>query len=626
MLAALAQLASRLERLERDIGGRAPEAPGPERVRPAAAPAGQPPTPAAPRSVEPRPAEHHAEPHHANPRHGEQQPAGFRPRPGETTPAPAPSRFTPTPTPATPPPIPPEDDAPSMDHRTRIPPRFSERRAAQPGPTSTGDEPEAPTPQVNPQAGPRPEQPRFVQGRAAGQFAAQPTPGPAGPNAPGRAAGPAGPSAPGSGPAAPEQQPVRPRPTPQPSPYFEQAREHYDSVREGRPRRRLVTWAVLILLLIAAGGAGYVFLTAEPQIAPADMPEQTATPETDATGTSNDPDAATTAGEIPLDEQADAPIVAEAEPTTAEPERPQAGPAVNAAPATAIETAALGERADPAEMAALPTGAPEELQSLSALAIDGNAEAQHDLATAFALGDELPQDLERAAYWYGRSANGGVVNAQYNLGVLTERGDGVPQDSGRAFDLFLAAAESGHPDAQNAVGLAYMNGRGVERNLTEAATWFQAASGNGNPRGAYHLGRLFEQGLDGAPDLAAAAGWYRVAAEAGDAEAQAALDRITETTGQPAPDTPTPVTVPAPGSTPPPVPAGGGTETAEVTPGMIREIQQILGALEYNAGPADGLLGDRTIAAIAAFQRDRDLTVTGQPSADLLAALRQAAE
>ncbi|MEL7138153.1 MAG: peptidoglycan-binding domain-containing protein, partial [Pseudomonadota bacterium] len=54
----------------------------------------------------------------------------------------------------------------------------------------------------------------------------------------------------------------------------------------------------------------------------------------------------------------------------------------------------------------------------------------------------------------------------------------------------------------------------------------------------------------------------------------------------------------------------------------IAEVQASLAALGYDPGPADGLPGPRTTAAIEAWQRDRGHAVTGKPDAATIAALR----
>ncbi len=319
------------------------------------------------------------------------------------------------------------------------------------------------------------------------------------------------------------------------------------------------------------------------------------------------------------DSEADAAELAADEPGDTESAAPELssdpGPEVASLPVTEVETVELSD------LAPLPDDAPDDLRQVAALALEGNPEAQHDLATSYAIGTTIPQNFERAAFWYARSADAGIVNARYNLGVLTERGLGVEQDSEAAFEMFLEAANANHPDAENAVGLAYMLGNGTERDLVQAATWFQAASAQGNPRGAFHLGRLFEEGLDGAPDLTAAAGWYRVAAEAGDAQAVDALARISPAIGEGG--IPEAVDVPIPETTPEPATPGTAQDLA-VTAGEIRQIQVLLAEQGYDPGPADGVMGPSTRRAIEAYEQDNNLSVSGEPSFSLLDALRAA--
>jgi|JI8StandDraft_1071087.scaffolds.fasta_scaffold01373_2 hypothetical protein len=56
----------------------------------------------------------------------------------------------------------------------------------------------------------------------------------------------------------------------------------------------------------------------------------------------------------------------------------------------------------------------------------------------------------------------------------------------------------------------------------------------------------------------------------------------------------------------------------------VKSIQQRLNVLGYNVGPADGLMGNGTRAAILAFQRDKGIAVTGVADQGLLLQLQRA--
>lgn len=295
---------------------------------------------------------------------------------------------------------------------------------------------------------------------------------------------------------------------------------------------------------------------------------------------------------------------------------PQATPAVSAPVLGAVaaspqETGTLRAPGDdPAAELPLPDYASAELRDLARHAITGDANAEYEIGTVFARGMAVPQSHERAAYWYRR------------------------------------AAEQGKADALYALGLAYLNGAGVPRDAREAMTWFRRASVAGNPRGAYEVGRLYETGELGPPNLRIAAGWYRIAADAGDEQGKEALARLQAAPGGgasatpgtgiagPAPDASRAApaqTTAAPSNAAVPNAAVPATQPAvaperSASSAQIREIQQLLARLNLDAGQANGRLGRKTRAAIATFQRSRGLTVTGQPSAALLQALRTAAE
>ncbi|MGL4963250.1 MAG: peptidoglycan-binding protein [Inquilinus sp.] len=346
---------------------------------------------------------------------------------------------------------------------------------------------------------------------------------------------------------------------------------------------------------------------------------------------------------------------------------PRTTPAVSAPHATAAAAsppdarAAVASAGDRTAQLPLPNNASDELRSLARGAVAGQANAEHDLGTFFALGIEVPQNLERAAYWYRRAADQGVASAAYNLGVLLERGLGVPRDPEAAVARFRQAAEAGHAGALNALGIAYLSGSGVTRDPMEALIWFRRASIGGNPRGAYNVAKLYEDGELGAPDPQTAASWYRVAADAGSEPARAALARLQALAsgdGVPrigfvslAPEAGLLVLdqISMPAAAPDPIldslaaqmadspplgpakvamaPASAAPPAAgpvRVTVAQIREIQQLLTRVNLDVGPIDGVVGRRTRAAIARFQQSQDLPVTRRPSVELLSRLRAA--
>lgn len=57
----------------------------------------------------------------------------------------------------------------------------------------------------------------------------------------------------------------------------------------------------------------------------------------------------------------------------------------------------------------------------------------------------------------------------------------------------------------------------------------------------------------------------------------------------------------------------------------VRELQRLLNRLGYHAGRADGRIGNRTRAAIRAFERDRGMDVRGRATTTVLSAARAAA-
>ncbi|MEE9544129.1 MAG: peptidoglycan-binding protein, partial [Rhodospirillales bacterium] len=132
-------------------------------------------------------------------------------------------------------------------------------------------------------------------------------------------------------------------------------------------------------------------------------------------------------------------------------------------------------------------------------------------------------------------------------------------------------------------------------------------------------------GLGVAKDYAEAVRWYRKAAAQEGKEGKAARQRLAvlgvsieeEAAAAPlAPPPPQPVATPHPPSPPP-------KTAASPSRSMVMAIQKRLADLGYGPGPADGIIGSKTRAAIQVFQAVAGLAKTGKASRDLLDRLNE---
>lgn len=129
---------------------------------------------------------------------------------------------------------------------------------------------------------------------------------------------------------------------------------------------------------------------------------------------------------------------------------------------------------------------PYDIQSLTELAQDGDANAQVDLAMAYHEGSgELPKDDAKAVEWFRKAAEHGNFEAQYNLGIAYYHGFGIKKDLTQAVHWFEKAAQQGYADAQYILAAAYQNGvGGVPKDLVQADMWLGLAEAQGNKEAA----------------------------------------------------------------------------------------------------------------------------------------------
>jgi TPR repeat protein len=162
----------------------------------------------------------------------------------------------------------------------------------------------------------------------------------------------------------------------------------------------------------------------------------------------------------------------------------------------------------------LPAGiGPAALRNAAA---SGDPDAAFEVATRFAEGKGVTQDLKQAFAWYQRAAAQGHASAQFRVAAFHERGIGVAADRERATLWYRRAAEQGHVKAMHNLAVL-MVGKGGERaDYAGAARWFREAAERGLADSQFNLAALCQDGHGVARSLADAYKWFALAARSGD--------------------------------------------------------------------------------------------------------------
>ena len=186
----------------------------------------------------------------------------------------------------------------------------------------------------------------------------------------------------------------------------------------------------------------------------------------------------------------------------------------------------------------------------------------HNLAVLYATGVDGKSEPELAAQWFEGAAEYGMHDSQYNLGILYARGAGVDQDLVKSFKWFSIVAAAGDEDA-------------------------------GRKRDEIAKGLTPEQ-------------------------LKAAEDKVAAFRPKPRDEAVNTVDIPEEWA----APASDPMQTSSIDmKRAIRNIQAILIKLGYDPGAPDGVVGEKTTAAIKAFQKQAGLDADGRIDETLIRAL-----
>jgi localization factor PodJL len=175
-----------------------------------------------------------------------------------------------------------------------------------------------------------------------------------------------------------------------------------------------------------------------------------------------------------------------------------------------------------------------------------------------------------------------------------------------------------------------MGADGVTDNES-AARWFEKAAEFGVKDSQFNLGILAAKGVGMKQSLEESYKWFALVAKTGDKDAAAKRDEIANSLrpeqlerARAAAELwkPKPLDAMANSVDIPEAWQESPTTTASIDmKKAVRNIQAILNKNGYDAGSADGVLGEKTKTAIAAFQKDNDMEATGEVNEKVVRAL-----
>jgi len=195
-----------------------------------------------------------------------------------------------------------------------------------------------------------------------------------------------------------------------------------------------------------------------------------------------------------------------------------------------------------ATRASRPPQSLEQISELQRRAAAGDAEAERKLALAYASGNGISQNNQKAASWCRKAAEQGDAKAEAELGVMYLTGQGVKQDKAEAVKWFRKAAFQGNAEAMFNLGASYYTGDGINQDEEQAYAWFllakeagsppataavlreETALGAGDINESYDdIGNMYDGGTDLPKDEQRAAKWFMKSAMRGDTSAQLAM-------------------------------------------------------------------------------------------------------
>jgi len=243
----------------------------------------------------------------------------------------------------------------------------------------------------------------------------------------------------------------------------------------------------------------------------------------------------------------------------------------------------------------------DAIHDLTELAKDGYVAAINNLGATYQIGIGVRRDYAKALGWYEKAASKDFVPSMAILGWMYHSGLGTEKDETKAIEWYEKAADGGSGSAMHNLGHIYHRGAGVPANPEQAARWFRRSADAGFGRGMAMTAWTYQVGQGVPVDGEKAIEWYQKAIASGEVSAMTGLATLYDSGGSGIARQSDKaalwfVRALKKGHEP-------SRQRLIETPETLhrdtrREVQIQLNALGFDLGPADGVFGRNTRAAI----------------------------
>lgn len=261
----------------------------------------------------------------------------------------------------------------------------------------------------------------------------------------------------------------------------------------------------------------------------------------------------------------------------------------------------------------------------------GDAKALFEIASRYADGRGVTSDMKAAAQWYEKAAELGFAPAQYRIGNFFEKGLAGVSDLAKAKTWYQQAAKQGNASAMHNLAVLFAMGTDGAPDNETAVRWFSQAADLGVKDSQFNLGILAAKGVGMTQSLEDSYKWFALVAQTGDKDAAGKRDEIGKVLRpeqlerarasvelwKPRQLDTASNTVEIPDAW-----QESPIQTASVDlTRAVKNIQAMLNKNGYDAGGADGVMGQKTKVALAAFQKANGMQPTGEVDEKVVRAL-----